>query len=83
MRLNDDPVYLKASAPIVAAEGIRGALVSNADRLHAGGARRGRRVRRAGAGARASSAASRRAAKIEEGERAMAEEFARLDSEQG
>ncbi|APR85059.1 Hypothetical protein A7982_10408 [Minicystis rosea] len=79
VRLNDDPMYLKASAPIVAAEGIRGRLVSHGDRIHAGALGAGGAFIALVVGLGLLLRRLARAAKIEEGERAMAEEFAKLD----
>ncbi|MFT3775106.1 MAG: hypothetical protein QM820_57905 [Minicystis sp.] len=71
------------SAPIVADEGIRGVVVSGADRLRTGALGAGGVFAVVVLGLVLLQRRLAKAAKIEEGERALAAEFAKLDGEGG
>jgi hypothetical protein len=79
-RTGDDPMYVQASGPIAADEGIRGTLSTAADRLRTGALGAGAIFAALVLGLSLLWRRLARAAKIEQAERALAAEFAKLDS---
>lgn len=80
-RPTDDPMYLVPSAPLAAEQGIRGTLVSTADRLRTGAIGAGGVFVALVVGLVLMLRKLARAAKIEQAERALAAEYASLESE--
>jgi hypothetical protein len=78
-RPSDDPVYLTASPALVADEGVRGTFTSAADRLRAGALGAGSVFVVLVVALALLQRRLARAAKIEQAERTLAAEFARLD----
>jgi hypothetical protein len=78
-RTGDDPMYVLASAQVTADEGIRGSLSTAADRLRTGALGAGAIFAALVAGLAVLWRRLARAAKIEQAERALAAEFAKLE----
>lgn len=78
-RPSDDPIYLTASPLLIEDEGLRGAFTSAADRLRAGALGAGGAFVVLVLGLIVLQRRLARAAKIEQAERTLAAEFARLD----
>lgn len=78
-RTGDDPMYVQATAPVAADEGIRGTFSTAADRLRTGALGAGAIFAALVAGLAVLWRRLARAAKIEQAERALAAEFDRLD----